>query len=189
MNWKFLLVGIIICTVIILSIYRNRSKRQLQEEAQQAVKLALQNIPEEVKFLMGISEKVFDRLEKVGFDGLTDSEKVFYCVWVLEGQVNNGGFDQYFFNTRGEYSVEAVDAFEKIGAGKTAEIIGRANSIFENGRATKDRTARKEDLDALPESAQEALRGLDDEFYKCDEDFDKLLYEFVVKHEAGFLDV
>ena len=189
MKWKSLLLGIIICTVIIISIYRRERKRELREQAQETFDLFLKNRPEEFKYLMEISDKVFTRLEKVGFDGLTDAEKVFFCVWVLTGQVDNGGFDQFFFNSSGNYSTEAVDAFEKIGASKTAGIVYRANSVFKNGRPSKNWTARQDELDALPESAEERLRRLDDEFYKCDEDIDKLLYEFVVKQRSEFLDV
>jgi hypothetical protein len=189
MNWKFILVVIIICTVIIVSIYRWQAKRELQEEAQQAVKLPSKNIPEEVKFLIGVSEKVFARSEKVGFDGLTDPERVFYCVWILEGQVNNGGFDQFFFNSSGNYSTETVDALEKIGAAKTAGIVRRANSVFKNGQPSKNWTARQEELLAMPESVTQILTQLDKEFYKYEEDLSKLLYEFVTKHRAEFPDV
>lgn len=189
MDRKSVLAGVIIFAIIAVAIWQVKRNRTLQEQARESVDLALRNIPEHVKFLIGVDKKVFARLEKVGFDGLTDAEKVFFCIWTLEGDVNNGGFDQYFFNSWSEYSIETVDAFEKIGASKTAAIIRRANSVFGSSGPAKDRQTRQKQLDSLPESAQEKLNGLDHEFYEYNEDIDKLLYEFVVKHDAKFLDV
>ena len=187
MNWKFFVIGVIACLVVILTIWQSKAKRKLRERAQQQVESILKNLPEDVKFLISVSENVFARSERLGFEGLTDSEKVFFCIWTLEAEVNNGGFDQFFFNSWGKHSVEAVDAFEKIGATKTAGIVQRANSLFKNGRPPKDRTARQKELDALSQSAKDSLSRLDNEFYEYDENLEKLLHEFVVKHHAEFL--
>lgn len=189
MDRKSILAVMIIFAVVAVAIWQVKRNRMLQEETRESLDLALRNTPEHVKFLIGVSKKVFDRLEKVGYDGMTDAEKVFFCIWTLEGDVNNGGFDQYFFNPWSEYSIKTVDAFEKIGASKTASIIRRANSVFGNSGPAKDRTTRQKQLDSLTESGKEKLKGLDDEFYEYHEDIDKLLYEFVVKNDAKFLDV
>ena len=42
--------------------------------------------------LIEISEK--GRFWKLDFDELTPSEQVFRAIWDLEGDVNNGGFEQ-----------------------------------------------------------------------------------------------
>lgn len=187
MSWKFVLYVIVMCIVLGLIIWRLEARHKSQAEARESVDLGLRKRPEE-KFLMSLSDKVYARFGKVEFARLTEAEKVFFCVWELEGEINNGGFDQFFFNSGGNYAVEAVDAFEKIGASKTAGIVRRANSVFKNGRPPKDWTARQDELLALPESATETLRRLDNEFYKYDEDLSILLYEFVIKHRGEFPD-
>jgi len=190
MNWKFLLAGIIICLLVIVTIMRRKPfVVKPSDSLQQIPDSILENMSEELKFLMTINDKVFARLKNVGFDGLRDAEKVFVCVWVLKGQVDNGGFDQFFFNSSGEYSVEAVSAFEKIGATKIAEIIQQANGMFKNGQPPKNWEYRQEELSKMPESAEKELGRLTDEFYKCTEDVDKLLYQFVLKHREEFLDI
>jgi hypothetical protein len=43
-----------------------------------------------------------DRVHRTpeGYGGLTEAEQVDFAVCVLEGEVYNGGFEQYFFNSR-----------------------------------------------------------------------------------------
>ncbi len=189
MNWKFLLVGIIICLIVIVTIMRRKIHFKPTDSLQQIPDSILENMSEELKFLITTSDKVFTRLKKIGFEGLGDAEKVFVCVWELEGQVNNGGFHQFFFNSSGEYSVEAVSAFEKIGATKMAGIIQRANTMFKDGRPPKNWESRQEELLKMPESATEEMERLTNEFYKYPDDVDKLLYQFVLKHREEFLDI
>ena len=185
MSWKFVLYVILMCIVLGLTIWGLKARHKSQAETRESVDLGLKQRPEE-KFLMSLSDKVYARFGTVGFDRLTVAEKVFFCVWELEGEINDGGFDQFFFNSGGNYAVEAVDAFKKIGASKTAGIVRRANSVFKNECPPKNWTARQDELLALPESATEMLRRLDNEFYKYDEDLSILLYEFVIKHRGEF---
>ena len=41
--------------------------------------------------------KAVSKIEEYGFDVLTEPEKVLATIWLLEAEVNNGGFDQFFF--------------------------------------------------------------------------------------------
>jgi hypothetical protein len=71
---------------------------------------------------------------------------VFSCIWGLEGQVNNGGFLQYYANTDGEAAYEAVTALQQIGARRAAEIVRQANSVFQDGLPPTDRVERQKQL-------------------------------------------
>jgi hypothetical protein len=187
MNWKWVLVGILVCAVILwLSNQRRKESLFLDRPKPENLDKTIKNFPEDVRFLISVGNIIFDKLEKVGFAGLTDGEKTFLCVTILRDEVNNGGFDQFYFNDGGEYAVEAVGAFEKIGAANVADIVRRANSAFPNGQPAKDRDARKRELDALTEAQQSTLRQLDLEFYKYGEDVDKLLKQFVESHPNDF---
>ncbi len=37
--------------------------------------------------------------------------RAFWLTWVVEGEVNNGGFNQYYWNTNDRFATDAVDAF------------------------------------------------------------------------------
>ncbi|MCX2740256.1 DMP19 family protein [Pontibacter anaerobius] len=57
---------------------------------------------------------------------LTEPQKVLLFVENVEREVNNGGFNQFFWNSSGDYAHESLAALEVIGAKKTADIIRRA---------------------------------------------------------------
>jgi len=38
-----------------------------------------------------------------GFNALSDPEKLYYALDLFQGEVNNGGFHQFFFNSSGSY--------------------------------------------------------------------------------------
>jgi hypothetical protein len=58
-----------------------------------------------------------------------DAQKVSDLIGALEGEVNNGGFDQFFYNNAGDNT----RALEAIGAFKMADILKRAAAVFPAG--------------------------------------------------------
>jgi hypothetical protein len=55
----------------------------------------------------------------------------------LEGEVNNGGFDQYFYNSGGDNTAEVIQALELIGAVRMADTVNRAAAKFPGGMPPK----------------------------------------------------
>jgi hypothetical protein len=47
-------------------------------------------------------ERARTRLAGGTWDALSDRDRILITVWELEADVNNGGFDQYFFNSAGD---------------------------------------------------------------------------------------
>ena len=59
------------------------------------------------------------------FSALSPAERVFYLTQTCEEEVNNGGFDQLFFNAGFDLR-ELPEAFRAIGAPRTGDICARA---------------------------------------------------------------
>ena len=55
--------------------------------------------------------------------------KAFYLTWVVEGEVNNGGFNQLYWNGYGYYANDALQAFIFFGAKEHANIMSEAITI------------------------------------------------------------
>ena len=91
-------------------------------------------------------------------------DEVVDSIDALEGEVNNGGFHQYFYNSAGDRTAETIRALEIIGAFKMAEIVRKAAQMFPNGMPPTDRFERQEILLTLYPKAIE-FRELDEEFY------------------------
>lgn len=117
---------------------------------------------------------------------LSKPERVFYIAQSLEMEVNNGGFDQFFYNSSGNFSNELVSVFSEIGAKTTAAICQKAISAF--GRDIPvDRNERQEMMDELEsDEIDEILDECDSAFYDYEDDLNALNYEYVMKNKEYF---
>ena len=92
-------------------------------------------------------------------------DEVVGLIDALEGEVNNGGFHQYFYNSAGDRTAETIQALEIIGAFAMADIVERAAQKFPYGMPPKNRFERQDVLlGAYPNAAE--FRALDEEFYR-----------------------
>lgn len=120
------------------------------------------------------------------FESLNEFEKNVLFIEMLEGQVNNGGFDQYFFNSSGEYAHETLIALKEINAPKMADILNNAIITFPNSTIPKDTETRRELMEELPESISEKWDDLDNQFYEYPENLAGLVIEYVKKNKGEF---
>lgn len=97
---------------------------------------------------------------------LSRGQRAVYVTWIVEAEVNNGGFNQFYYNSSGQLADLMVDAFKTIGAPQFADLAGQAHTVY-NGI--------KEDLkkynDGTVESFSKSYEGnplndFDDKFYK-----------------------
>lgn len=80
------------------------------------------------------------------FAQLDEVDKILVTIWGLEADVNNGGFDQYYFNSSGDQAFYAPEALETIGAHKMASILSSANNVFGPEGPSRDGRARQAQL-------------------------------------------
>jgi YD repeat-containing protein len=115
-------------------------------------------------------------LTEVGKNQLSMGEVV-DLINALEGEVNNGGFHQYFYNSAGDRTAETIQALEIIGAVVMADIVKRAAQKFPYGMPPKNRFERQDVLlETYPNA--EAFQALDDEFYQYPENLAALVTKY-----------
>ena len=136
--------------------------------------------------LIRISEAVWAREATVGVKALSPAERVFLCVWNLEAEVNNGGFEQFFINSAGDNALETPAALREIGATQAAAIAEEANHLFGPSGPPADRDARTQALESLGKAATDALDALDVRFFKYPDNLEDLLRQFVGRHREQF---
>lgn len=136
--------------------------------------------------LFKVSERVFNRYGKLGYDTLAQPEKVFVCVWGLEGEVNNGGFDQYYFNSSGDHALDAVASLEAIGARHTANLVRQANALFGDAGPSPDRFTRQKQLDTLGDAKTKKMNEIEQAFFKYEDKLGQLLEAYVSKNADAF---
>ena len=119
-------------------------------------------------------------------DKLTEEQKLFHYNQCLEREINNGGFNQYFFNSSGNFAHKTVLSLKTIGANKTADILQNAINQFPNSNVPEDRTERQEVLEQIQETADQAWEELDQMFFSYEDDLNTLNIEFVRKNKDKF---
>jgi hypothetical protein len=118
------------------------------------------------------------------------SRQAIYMVWLLEGEVNNGGYNQFYFNSSGQFYKHLPEMLKLVGAMKFAELTQRANNTFEkeNPKITKHQDGT---IEGFSKSYDDnPLNIFDDEFYKLyeKENLQEIQIEYIRTHKAEFID-
>jgi hypothetical protein len=92
----------------------------------------------------------------------------------LAGEVMNGGFNQYFFNSAGDDAAATIEALDAIGASTTRALLVDACSKFPGGMPSSEWFQRQKALELVdPDTA--IFEQLDQAFFAYPEDLDVLL--------------
>ncbi|GLQ33179.1 hypothetical protein GCM10007876_36580 [Litoribrevibacter albus] len=132
-------------------------------------------------FAYDVYEVIVDKVdpnEWPNYSKLSQLEQNILMIVDFEGQINNGGFDQYYFNSYGDNAVATVNALIEIGAKETADILSKSFTVFPNRKPSEIRETRQTQLDALTKAQQDYLDKLDDEFYEYPNDLSVLLTKY-----------
>ena len=130
-------------------------------------------------YVMKYLDPLLDRYISTGKQSLSEEERELLAVWCLDSEVNNGGFDQFYWNSTGDLATEAVEGLTTIGADERAGIVEAANSEFPNGKPNEDREERQKQLDIIQSSTKAKLNSLNDEYYSCREGVIDLFASFL----------
>jgi HEAT repeat protein len=126
---------------------------------------------------------VGERYEKDGVAGLAEPQLHYLTLWLLDAEVRNGGFAQYFFNSSGDLAEYAVAAAAAVGAPDAAQIIGEAVALFGEDGPESDRDERHAQLARIDE---DDLERLTEAYYSSDDDLRVLLPLYAARHPEFF---
>lgn len=113
----------------------------------------------------------------------TEQRLVLAYHWYLS-EVNNGGHDQFYYNSTGIVWRDALKAFRELGYSEVVAIINASVSRL-GGNPSLDRQERQEQLDQVKPNFED----LDQELFTLQEraDFDEKVLEFIGTHRESFL--
>lgn len=146
-----------------------------------------------------LEQLVFDTISQIIGDSgeeeldavknLNTGQRAFYSVWLVEAEVNNGGFNQFYENQSGIFAETAVEGFRTFGAIKFADLMERANKLYSSIKLDI-----KKKLDGSLESFSESykdnpLNDLDTEFYALysEENLNELRISYIRSHVNEFI--
>ena len=187
---------------------KNETKDNLQEQISKSME-DFENRP----VYKNLTEKIIDTISdenllQVVFDNLSAmqpsnyqkeyetvlswnrSRQAIYMIWWLEAEVNNGGYNQFFFNSSGQFYKHLPNVLKLVGANKFADLTQRANDTFEkqNPKITQHQDGT---IEGFSKSYDDnPLNKFDDEFYDLykTENLQQLQVTFIRKHKTEFID-
>ncbi|MFT7012049.1 MAG: hypothetical protein ACJAX0_001179 [Flavobacteriales bacterium] len=150
---------------------------------------------EDDKLLQTIFDNIetnFDEGEQYTLDKiskLTKGQQAIFSIWMLQAEVNNGGFNQFYYNSSGQYSEMARSGLKIIGTIKFAELVEKANNTYSE---IKDELDSKDDgtIERFSESYEDnPLNDFDDKFYELEEseNLDSLQIVFIRENKEEFI--
>ena len=114
--------------------------------------------------LQQAANDVFPRAEARGYHALDERDRTLFCVWLFCGEVDSGGFRQFFHDDSGSWAGETAQALERIGARDAADLLHQGMELFPHQRVPADGGARRDALANLSVEARRALADLDGRF-------------------------
>jgi hypothetical protein len=85
--------------------------------------------------------RVFETPE--GFQGLSEPEKRYYAVCLLEGEVYNGGFHQYFLNNSGGYYEYTLLGLQEIDALQSLDLLKNAKHVIFDDESVSESAGKR----------------------------------------------
>lgn len=100
------------------------------------------------EFPIDTDPRAMDRALRALPPGLCALHALAWC----DAEVRNGGYHQFFSNSWGALTAEAIDGYRLIGAARRAELLAAAaHAFFDDGVVSRDRAIRNRSL-ARPEA-------------------------------------
>lgn len=122
------------------------------------------------------------------YELLSPARRAWLLAWQVDGEVHNGGFDQYYLNSSGDGAADAPEAFRLFGHPQAAAIIERCNAVFPAG-PPRDSRQRLAAMGTLPESAAAIWSAADSEYYDLARHFEHTACfgaSFILAHRDEF---
>lgn len=121
-----------------------------------------------------VLDNLFLKLEKSPkdeFDEVStwrEGQKAIYATFILESEVLNGGFNQFYFNSSRQFFKLAENGFKELNSKEFLKIVTKANSIYLKNR-THFENSELSTEEFVESYIDNPLNKLDDEFYDQDE--------------------
>jgi hypothetical protein len=116
--------------------------------------------------------------KKDDFSNLNEFEKTFIYLDILEQNVTDGGFIQFFFNSSGQFTHEIFQAYLSIKAENTVDILTKAIYLFPEMPVPKNLRIRQQIL-MEKDTNIDLWDEVDTEFYKYEDNIISLTLEYV----------
>jgi Domain of unknown function (DUF4375) len=116
------------------------------------------------------------------FDIMSSMEKALIGTWELMNEVYNGGFMQYFHNSRRARATPMVGVLRSFGASQAADVLASAIALAGPGTPLGDEPNYLVAIKAMPGEVRDQLRDLERRLFDCADDTHLQLFRYLSQH-------
>ena len=118
---------------------------------------------------------------------LPAGDRALYVLWVVDGEINNGGFSQYLYNTTATLHDEAVASARLIGAVRTAALLERLPGVLGVADVPENPDELQQVAERLAPAQEAELGELDEEWFAAiSVEIERRLIRYVREHPDAF---
>ena len=122
------------------------------------------------------------RYHEGGFETLNEAERALSCLYLLEAEVNNGGFGQWIWSVCPTVAAETPVVLHKIGASEMAEFVTRVLLPFGELTRFKSQDEWYEHYLSCADDFPVPLETLTPPFLELEDRFLELAYKYTRAH-------
>ncbi len=134
-------------------------------------------------------DKEYERTLQV-LEELPSGFSVVYHLFVLDGEIGNGGFNQYFFNGLDRDAEQQLEALRLIEATNHQKVFQETFRIREEEKQNNELQRRYSERTIesfFSTYGMTMLEKCDEEWYALDEEFNTSIIQFIRKHPELFV--
>lgn len=113
-------------------------------------------------------------------------QKALYFWWYLDGQVNNGGFVQFYYNGFEIYVPAIIKGLEHIGDKEMVELVKGAHNIYLDNKKLIDKARKKDLFGSDLYDRLDKLSEFDDRYYEINSQTMLLMEKYAKQHPNEF---
>jgi hypothetical protein len=119
---------------------------------------------------------------------LSKGMQMVYSTWWVDAEVNNGGFNQFYWNSSGKLKNIALEGFKILGAEEHYKLMAEANQIQEQQESRTGKLRQNGSLKDLSKSYKNnPLNALDTRFYELKENVGARRIKYIREHVEEFV--
>lgn len=117
---------------------------------------------------------------------LTRGQRIALVLWQMEGEVQNGGFAQYFSNPWGQFAPEAFASLNELELPRFSNLTNKITPLFPGSVIPRERNAREKALEKVDHSILDELTSQFFKAYGNDDDIGIALDKYIEAHPEEF---
>ncbi len=131
-------------------------------------------------------DKVFELSRDNDQASMDSHQTVIASVCGIDGEVGNGGFEQYLWNSTADQWPKHRDALKEVNADEHTAILDRVTQLFGQDGPPTDREQRHKPLAKIARKHENTLDEANSQWYGLDEKLEQLVIEYALQHPDSF---